>query len=69
MRMIDQVQKMLSTKDLNVAKLKQKKQALRAKIELLNKLDEEIVHADGLDEQFEQADIVREQIDGTTAKP
>ena len=66
-RMIDQVQEMLSSGEgLNAAKSKQRKQALQAKTELLNKLDEEIVKMvpeDGLDEEVEQADIVRERIE------
>ena len=66
-RMIDQVQEMLSSGEgLNAAKLKQRKQALQAKTELLNKLDEEIVEMvpeDGLDEEVEQADLVRERIE------
>ena len=65
-RMIDQVQEMLSSEEgLNAAKLKQRKQALQAKTELLNKLDEEIVMVpeDGLDEEVEQADLVRERIE------
>ena len=65
-RTIDQVQEMLSSgESLNEAKLKQKKQALQSKTELLNKLDEEIaeiVPEDGLDEEVEQADAVRERI-------
>ena len=65
--MIDQVQEMLSSEEgLNAAKLKQRKQALQAKTELLNKLDEEIVEMvpeDGLDEEVEQADLVRERIE------
>ena len=83
-RMIDQVREMLSSGEgLNAAKLKQKKQALQAKTELLNKLDEEIVEMvpeDGLDEEVEQADSVRKRIelaiidlnsalDGTADKP
>ena len=67
-RMIDQVREMLSSEEgLNAAKLKQRKQALQAKTELLNdKLDEEIVEMvpeDGLDEEVEQADLVRERIE------
>lgn len=47
----------------NVPKLKQKRQVLQLKTELLNKLDEEIVELveeEGLDREIEQADIVRE---------
>ena len=66
-RMIDQVQKMLSSEEgLNAAQLKQRKQALQAKTKLLNKLDEEIVEMvpeDELDEEVEQADLVRERIE------
>ena len=66
-RMVDQVQEMLSSEEgLNVAKLKQKRRALQTKTELLNKLDEEIVEMvpeDGLEEEVEQADIVRERIE------
>ena len=47
------------------AKLKQKKQALQLKSELLLKLDAgivEIVEEDGLDEEVEQADVIQERI-------
>ena len=82
--MIDQVQEMLSSGEgLNAAKLRQKKQALQAKTELLNKLDGEIVEMvpeEGIDEEIEQADAVQEWIelaiinlngalDGTGTKP
>jgi hypothetical protein len=66
-RMISQSKEMLdSGEELNAAKLKQKRQALQQKSELLLKLDAEIVEIieeDGLDEEIEQADIVRERIE------
>ena len=67
-RMIAQAQEMLRgpVEELNVPKLKQKRQALQVKTELLNKLDEEIVEIvdeDGLDDEVEQADVVRERIE------
>ena len=65
--MITQSKEMLdSGEELSVAKLKQKRQALEQKLELLLKLDAEIVEIideDVLDEEIEQADIVREKIE------
>ena len=66
-RMITQSKEMLdSGEELSAAKLKQKRQALEQKLELLLKLDAEIVEIideDVLDEEIEQADIVREKIE------
>ena len=65
-RMIAQAREMLqgSSEELNenIPKLKQKRQALQLKTELLNKLDEEIVELveeEGLDGEIEQADSQR----------
>ena len=66
-RMITQSKEMLdSGEELSAAKLKQKRQALEQKLELLLKLDAEIVEIideDVLDEEIGQADIVREKIE------
>ena len=63
--MITQSKEMLdSGEELSAAKLKQKRQALEQKLELLLKLDAEIVEIideDVLDEEIEQADIIREK--------
>ncbi len=64
-RMMAQAQEMLreSSGEMDVPNLKQKRQALQAKAELLSKLDEEsveMVEEDGLNGEVEQADIVRE---------
>lgn len=51
--------------EATVAQLKQKKQTLEAKIEVLNILDEEIigmVATDALDDEIQRADEVREEI-------
>ena len=63
-RMITQSKEMLGSGE--AAKLKQKKQTLQLKSELLLKLDAEIVEMveeDGLDEEVEQADVVQERIE------
>ena len=68
-RMIAQAQELLSSEDgLEPAKLKQKREALAAKAELLNKLDADIVEAvdeDELEEEIDGADAVRERIELT----
>ena len=66
-RMIGQANELLSAKGrLESAKLKQKREALAAKAELLNKLDADIMEAvgeDDLEEEIEVADTVRERIE------
>ena len=69
-RMITQVEELLRAEpgELNVSQLKQKRQALVGKTELLTKLDEEIqatIEEDGLEDEVEQADLVRERIELT----
>ena len=66
-RMIAQTQDLLGSEDgIEPTKLKQKREALAAKAELLNKLDADIVEAvdeDELDEEIDSADTVRERIE------
>ena len=66
-RMMTQAQELLSSgEESSAAKLRQKKQALRLKGELLRKLDDEIVAVipeDELGEEIEQADIIQERIE------
>jgi hypothetical protein len=64
-RMIAQAQGMMpdSGEEIDMSKLSQKRQALQAKTEVLNKLDEELmemVAEDALEEEIEQA-VVRER--------
>ena len=66
-RMIGQARETLEESEgFEIAKLTQKKDALAAKVELLRKLDEEIVevvHEDELESEIERADEIREQIE------
>ena len=66
-RMIGQANELLNAEGrLESAKLKQKREALTAKAELLNKLDADIVEAVGedyLEEKIEVADTVQERIE------
>ena len=69
-RMITQVEELLRAEpgELNVSQLKQKRQALMGKTELLAKLDEEIqaaIEEDSLEDEVKQADLVRERIELT----
>ena len=48
--------------ELDISKLSQKRQALQAKMEVLTKLDKEIVeivNEDTLEEEIEQSDVIR----------
>ena len=67
--MITQVEELLHAEpgELNISQLKQKRQALVGKTELLTKLDEEIQATieDDLEDEVEQADLVRERIELT----
>ena len=68
-RMLAQATELMSTDGgLQPAKLKQKREALAAKAELLNKLDAEVVEAideDDLEEEIEAADTIRDRIELT----
>ena len=64
-RIVDQVYEVLRAEDgLSVPKLKQQKLTLSGKLDVLSKLDDELIeliHEEEMDEEVEQADKVREK--------
>ena len=64
-RVLNQVYEMIGDPDLNHSKLKQSHQALTGKLEVLNKLDSEILELldeDELADEIEQADMFTDKI-------
>ena len=68
-RIIAQVQQALESEELNSSKLKQQLQTLREKVDVLRKLDSDILSALETEEDItgdiEQADIVKETLEST----